>query len=219
MKNPELLSWTEIADIKNPLWAEFLHKEQLTALQLKQFQHYYALLITWNKHINITRIITLPDVIAYYFSDSLRLGDSVLLREQVLVDVGSGGGFPGIPLAIKYPSLHITLIEVTLKKVKFLRVVIDTLGLTTVTIDTRDWFTFVHHTMHTIDYVCARASLSVPDLLHMYTNPLLSHTLLVYWASAQWHISKAYNKYILREYAYSVGDRKRRLIFLKKPTT
>lgn len=220
MKNPEFGSWSVHADMQNPLWQSFATQESLTHEQLLQFQQYFALLVEWNQRINITRIITLPDVLAYHFSDSLRFGDCVEIPAAglSLIDVGTGGGFPGIPLRIKYPQLKITLLEVTQKRVLFLQEVINTLGLTHIVIDTRDWRTYLHHTTTKIDYVCARASLQVPELMRVYDEgPLYAHTQVVYWASTQWEIPSEYMSCLVRDYAYQVGEKNRRLIFLKQP--
>jgi 16S rRNA (guanine(527)-N(7))-methyltransferase RsmG len=216
MKNPEFDSWSAYADVQNPLWESFALQEKLTDIQLLQFQQYFGLLMLWNQRINITRIVTLTDVLAYHFSDSLRFGDCVHIPEQgfSLVDVGTGGGFPGIPLRIKYPQLQITLLEVTQKKVRFLREVIQVLGFTDVCIDTRDWRTYIHHTSK-IDYVCARASLQVAELMRIYTEGVLFKcTQVVYWASMQWQVPSEYSSRITRDYRYQVGEKQRRLIFL-----
>ncbi len=219
MKNPEISSTLADADIKNPLWQIFAEQEQLTAAQLAQFQTYYALLVEWNQRINLTRIITLPDVLHYHFSDSLRFADCVPQVDAPLslVDVGTGAGFPGIPLAIKYPHFSITLIEVTQKRVTFLKEVIAQLGLTHVTVDTRDWRTFVHHTRTPFDYVCARASLQVPELLLIFEEgPFFARTKVVYWASQHWEMSAECAVGLVQDYAYEVGDKKRRLIVFKQ---
>lgn len=219
MKNPEICSTFADADIKNPLWQQFATQERLTSKQLAQFQHYYVLLVEWNKRINLTRIITLPDVLYYHFSDSLRFADCASGTDTPLkiVDVGTGAGFPGIPLAIKYPHFFITLLEVTQKRVTFLKEVIAQLGLTHVTVDTRDWRTFVHHTRTPFDYVCARASLQVPELLRIFDEgPFFAYTKVMYWASQHWEIAADYAHGLVQDYAYEVGDKKRRLIVFKQ---
>lgn len=222
MKNPELKNLQlPDADIGNPLWQTFAVQEQLTPSQLKQFQQYYALLVTWNQRINLTRIITLPDVLNYHFSDSLRFADCIPNPQQAIaaLDVGTGAGFPGIPLAIKYPHFNITLLEVTQKRVLFLQEVIAKLGLKNVTIDTRDWRTYAHHTRTPLDYVCARASLQVPELMRIFDEgPRYARTQVVYWASQHWKAPSEYASAIVRDYSYVVGDKQRRLIFLKQPS-
>lgn len=222
MKNPELISpWFQDADLNNPLWQSFAAQEQLTETQLLQFQYYFALLVQWNQRINLTRIITLPDVLSYHFSDSLRFADCLTDSTQrlSLVDVGTGAGFPGIPLIIKYPHFTITLLEVTNKRVLFLREVIAALALENISVDTRDWRTYVHHTRTRIDYVCARASLQVSELLRIFDEgPFFARTQVVYWASQHWEMPLEYAALLVRDYGYVVGDKKRRLIFLTQQT-
>jgi|GEM_PF-240001 len=213
MKNPDI---TDAA----LLWHRFATDEALTETQVTQFKDYFNLLTEWNKRINITRIVTLPDVLAYHFSDSLEFGRHIPPKDHAatIIDVGSGGGFPGIPLAIKYPQMQIILLEVTHKKVLFLEAVIKTLNLHNVTIDTRDWRTYLHHAQTPVDYVCARASLKVPDLMYVYTaHKRYTATQVVYWASQNFVIPPSYISSVVHDYAYTVGEKKRRLIFFKKP--
>lgn len=210
MKNPE---------ITNPLWRSFAAQEELTETQLQQFQHYFALLSEWSERINITRIITLSDVLNYHFRDSLEFGRTVTMPSAgfTIIDVGTGGGFPGIPLAIKYPQLRVILLEVTQKKVVFLREVIEALGLTNVTIDTRDWQTYLHHANTKIDFVCARASLQVPELMKVFdAGPLYARTAVIYWASQQWEAPAEYQGSVTLDHRYQVGEKIRRIIFLKR---
>ncbi len=221
MKNPELRPWVAQVDGENPLWKTFAAQEKLAKHQLTQFQHYYALLVEWNERINLTRIITLPDVLNYHFSDSLRFGDCIADTTQhlSLVDVGTGAGFPGIPLAIKYPHFTITLLEVTNKKVLFLKEVIQALQLEHITVDTHDWRTYLHHNSLRINYVCARASLQVPELMRIFDEgAFYMNTQVVYWASHQWEMPPDYKPLLLRDYGYDVGEKKRRLIFLRQPS-
>lgn len=222
MKNPEFKNPSlHDADIGNPLWQLFAAQEQLSARQLEQFQQYYALLVAWNQRINLTRIITLPDVLNYHFSDSLRFADCISNPQQkvAIVDVGTGAGFPGIPLAIKYPHFDITLLEVTQKRVLFLKEVIAALGLTNITVDSRDWRTYAHHTRTPLEYICARASLQVPELMRIFDEgPRYARTQVVYWASQHWEVPAEYASAVVRDYSYVVGDKQRRLIFLKQPS-
>ena len=112
------------------LWQQFAQKNQLSEQQLAQFQQYYQMLIAANELFNITTITDLAGVLAYHFEDSIKLRECYDFSSvQALCDVGTGGGFPGIPLKIMFPHIRVTLLEVSQKKVAFLNSVITQLGL------------------------------------------------------------------------------------------
>ena len=96
------------------------------------FKSYYSLLLEYNSRFNITAITDEREVVIKHFIDSA-LGVE-LLKGETLADVGSGGGFPAIPLKILKPELKVTLIEATEKKCEFLKTVADTLGLKDITV-------------------------------------------------------------------------------------
>lgn len=102
---------------------------ELSEYQLNQFQKYYELLVEWNSFMNLTAITEIDEVILKHFVDSIALGKYVDLNNQTLLDLGTGAGFPGIPLKICYPELRITLADSLQKRIKFLNCVIDELGL------------------------------------------------------------------------------------------
>lgn len=106
-------------------------KLNLTEEQAQQFYDYYELLIKKNEVMNLTAITDFEEIVTKHFIDSLTLGKIVNLnRDLKLIDVGTGAGFPGIPLKILYPQLHVLLLDSLNKRVQFLNGVIDQLGLT-----------------------------------------------------------------------------------------
>ena len=101
--------------------------------QLQQFERYADLLIEWNEKFNLTSITGREDIYVKHFYDSI-LPSLYRDLKGSLADVGSGAGFPGIPLKIMYPDLEVTLIEPTGKRCTFLNEVISQLSLDKITV-------------------------------------------------------------------------------------
>ena len=100
----------------------------LSEIQLKQFYNYMNLLIEWNKKINLTAIIEPDEIILKHFVDSLTISKYISDGTKV-VDVGTGAGFPGIPLKIVRQDVDITLLDSLQKRINFLEEVINELNL------------------------------------------------------------------------------------------
>jgi 16S rRNA (guanine527-N7)-methyltransferase len=107
----------------------------LTDTQVEQFWTHLAQLLTWNRTTNLTTITDPYEIVGKHFVDSLAALAAVNFPfEGIVVDVGSGAGFPGIPLKIVRPDLRLILIEPSQKKSSFLRAVVGTLRLENVSI-------------------------------------------------------------------------------------
>ena len=111
--------------------AEKLFGIELSPWQLEQFEIYLNTLLEWNTKFNLTAIREPEDIRFRHFLDSLSVtkGWSRTAPPTSLVDLGTGAGFPGIPLKIIWPELKLTLVDSVGKKVNFCRLVLDTLQL------------------------------------------------------------------------------------------
>ena len=108
----------------------------LTEKQKEQFFKYFQLLTEWNQVMNLTAITEMPEVVTKHFLDSLlvvKVFDGIRTEAYSCIDVGTGAGFPGIPLKIAFPQLQIMLLDSLNKRVGFLNTVIQELGLTGIT--------------------------------------------------------------------------------------
>ncbi len=199
---------------RDKLWQQFVDQFALSAEQRTAFERYYELLMAWNEKFNLTAITSVAGVLGSHFADSLALQDALdLTTIKTIVDVGSGAGFPGLPLKIIFPHLQVILIEVSAKKRQFLQVVIEELGLEGVEICALDWRTFVRTTEAEVDLMLARASVDPKELCRMF-SPISAYkgATLVYWAAADWQAEGSIAKYVQREVPYAVKRKKRKLV-------
>lgn len=98
--------------------------------QMIQFERYYQLLVEWNEKMNLTAITEKNEVYLKHFYDSLTLAFSVDFSNETFCDVGSGAGFPSIPLKIAFPNLEITIVDSLKKRITFLTKLTKELGIT-----------------------------------------------------------------------------------------
>lgn len=103
----------------------------LSEKQIAQFMKYYELLVEWNSFMNLTGITEFDEVMKKHFVDSVSLIKAIDVKDKELsvIDIGTGAGFPGVPLKIAFPDLKVTLLDSLNKRIKFLDEVIAQLGL------------------------------------------------------------------------------------------
>jgi len=169
------LSLTEIA---RPL-APFVNK-RLSDDQLTSFSKYLALLKKWNQTIPLTSIEDDIEIVARHFGESIFAASSLSLGRGRLADVGSGAGFPGLPLKIVFPELHVTLVEPNIKKCAFLREVVVTLGLSRVDV-VRERYENFGAAQNSFDFVCSRALGGYKGLLQWTKHVLNREGYLILW--------------------------------------
>ncbi len=101
----------------------------LTEAQIAQFESYYTLLVRWNARINLTAIRDREGILSRHFVESIACACSLPAEIASLLDFGSGGGFPGVPIAICRPDIRVTLAESQVRKAAFLQEVVRSLGM------------------------------------------------------------------------------------------
>ena len=104
-------------------------RPELTSEQLARFDAYYRLLTEWNTRVNLTAITAEEDVANKHFIDSLA-AEPYLKSGAKVIDVGTGAGFPGVPLLIVRPDIRLTLLDGLNKRIAFLQALLEELGLT-----------------------------------------------------------------------------------------
>ena len=124
--------------------------------QVLQIQQYIKILLAWNEKINLTAIRDPLEILYRHFCESMYAVDAVPLDKGRLADVGSGAGFPGLPLKILRPDLQVFLVESNIKKVTFLAEVIRELGLKGAQVLARR-YEELGEEVAPLDYVCSRA--------------------------------------------------------------
>lgn len=103
----------------------------LTEYQKEQFDRYYQILVEWNKVMNLTGITDYDEVNLKHFTDSLTVVRTLDLNEICsVIDIGTGAGFPGLPIKIAFPNIKVVLLDSLNKRIKFLDAVAEELNLT-----------------------------------------------------------------------------------------
>jgi 16S rRNA (guanine527-N7)-methyltransferase len=146
-----------IAELLRP----FLGEDRLSDFQLGQIATYIDLLLRWNARMNLTSVRDPEEIVARHFGESFFLARHVLDcghgQDLHCIDIGSGAGFPGLPIKIYSPQAHLTLIESQHRKAIFLREVIRALSLTDAEVFAGRAEDLAPETAHTGDLVTMRA--------------------------------------------------------------
>jgi|SRR5215472_468041 len=151
--------------------------------QALQIQQYMKILLAWNDKVSLTAIRDPLEILYRHFCESMFAGVSVPVENGRLADVGSGGGFPGLPLKILRPGLQVFLIESNLKKATFLAEVIRELGLRDAQVLVRR-YEELGEEIAPLDFVCARALGEFPQFLSWAHSEQLGAKQVILWIGA-----------------------------------
>ena len=173
-----MLSDTEISD------SLALYGAAPNAVLCERIRAYVSLLLRWNERISLTTVTDPHEILKFHFGESFVAVPSVPINFGRLADVGSGAGFPGIPLAMLVPELQVTLIESNLKKTAFLSEVVRTLDLPHVSV-LRSRMENLQSNLPAFDFVSARAVGAFDDLLAWSASALTASGKLILWISWQ----------------------------------
>jgi 16S rRNA (guanine527-N7)-methyltransferase len=152
--------------------------------QVLQIQKYTNILLAWNEKINLTAIRDPLEVLSRHFCECMYAATVVPLKEGRLADVGSGGGFPGLPLKIIRPDLQVVLIESNVKKATFLAEVIRDLGLA----DARvlvSRYEELGEEVAPLDFVCSRALGDFAPFLEWANSENVAAKQVILWIGAR----------------------------------
>ncbi len=149
-----------------------------------QIQRYMEILLLWNEKVNLTAIRDPLEILYRHFCESMYAAKVLALQSGRLADVGSGGGFPGLPLKILRPDLHLFLVETNIKKVTFLAEVIRKLGLRDAQVLVRR-YQGLGEEVAPLDYVCSRALGEFPSFLAWAGSEQIAAKQVILWIGAR----------------------------------
>jgi len=152
--------------------------------QVLQIQQYIAILLKWNEKVNLTAIRDPLEILYRHFCECMYASVAVPVENGRLADVGSGGGFPGLPLKIIRPDLQVFLVESNLKKVTFLAEVIRELGLRDAQVLVRR-YEELGEELAPLDYVCSRALGEFPGFLDWAGSERIATKEVILWIGAR----------------------------------
>ena len=170
----------------NPLSEEVIRRAlkefsvEVDGTQVQLIQQYTSILQHWNEKLNLTAIRSPLEILHRHFGESMFAANAVPLHKCRLADIGTGGGFPGIPLKILRPEIDLFLVESNIKKGTFLAEVVRDLGLK----DTRvliSRYEELDEELAPLDFVCSRALGEFGTFLNWAAKRELSSEGAILW--------------------------------------
>jgi len=191
--------------------------------QAEKFEKYYKILIEYNNKFNITAITEREEVIVKHFIDSALGVDKI--KGKTLIDVGSGGGFPAIPIKILREDISVTMLEATGKKCEFLKAVINELNLKDITVYNGRAETLAKDPNFREKFeVCTARAVARLNTLSEYCMPFVkvNGQFIAYKGDAENEVKEAENAIkilggkIVEEVVYTLDGAKRTLVIVDK---
>jgi 16S rRNA (guanine527-N7)-methyltransferase len=173
-----------------PLSSEIIRRAlaefQLSAsdVQVLQIQQYIKVLLSWNEKMNLTAIRDPLEILNRHFCESMYAAVAVPVENGRLADVGSGGGFPGLPLKIMRPDLQVFLIESSIKKATFLAEVVRDLELTEARVLVGR-YEELGEEVAPLDFVCSRALGEFAPFLEWARSEQIAAKQVILWIGAR----------------------------------
>ena len=152
--------------------------------QVQQIQKYIDILLAWNDKVNLTAIRDPLEILHRHFCESMFAAPAVPVENGRLADVGSGGGFPGLPLKIIRPNLQVFLIESNIKKATFLAEVIRELGLSEARVLVNRYEELTED-VAPLDFVCSRALGDFGPFLEWAASEPVLASQVILWVGAR----------------------------------
>jgi 16S rRNA (guanine527-N7)-methyltransferase len=152
--------------------------------QVLQIQQYIKILLLWNEKMNLTAIRDPLEILNRHFCESMYAAAAVPVENGRLADVGSGGGFPGIPLKIIRPDLQVFLIESNIKKATFLAEVVRELGLTDARVMVSR-YEELGEEVAPLDFACSRALGEFSTFLEWARSDRIAAKQVILWIGAR----------------------------------
>jgi 16S rRNA (guanine527-N7)-methyltransferase len=175
-----------ITDVGKPLSEETIRRAlgefqiSIESQQVFLIQQYIKTLLRWNEKLNLTAIRDPLEILYRHFCESMFAAGAIPVDKGRLADIGSGPGFPGIPLKIIRPELELYLVESTIKKGTFLAEVMRELDLTNTRVLIRR-YEELGEEIAPLDYVCSRAVGEFGPFLEWACSPQVQAVQVVLW--------------------------------------
>jgi 16S rRNA (guanine527-N7)-methyltransferase len=169
-------------DVIHRTLAEF--RVQISAEQALKIQTYMRMLLVWNEKINLTAIRDPQEIVSRHFGESMLAASTVPLGKGRLADVGSGGGFPGLPIKIICPELQVFLVESNVKKATFLAEAVRELHLSETSVLVGR-YEELGEELAPLDFVCTRALGEFGSFLGWAGSPQIAASQAILWVGGR----------------------------------